>query len=132
MKLSPPPQGLSLETVQQVLCAFDCNAFQVLSAAPPHLTLMGLYPRGHASLANHSCSPNARPVIAAAAAAAAGRGGTRGNRRWTSGELRLVACADISAGEEISVSYVTAAFLTTGQRRTALATGKYFQCDCRR
>ena len=66
-----------------------------------------------ASMLNHSCRPNTRPVIDAGYA------------------MKVVALEDIAAGEEVTTSYV-GPFHTTLQRRAMLRMGKCFDCDCRR
>ena len=66
-----------------------------------------------ASMLNHSCRPNTRPVIDAGYV------------------MKVVALEDIAAGEEVTTSYV-GPFHTTLQRRGMLRMGKCFDCDCRR
>ena len=86
------------------------RAVQVLSKVSLE-NMNALYPK--ASMLNHSCRPNTRPVIDAQYS------------------MKVVALEDIAAGDEITTSYV-GPFHTTLQRREMLKMGKCFDCDCKR
>ena len=73
----------------------------------------GVYTR--AAMINHSCRPNTRPIFHGKQIRA----------------MSVVAIDDISAGEEISTSYLEP-FYTTLQRRAILKRGKLFECSCKR
>ena len=98
---------LPLDELEKIICILDCNCNMVLSKSGE--TLAALY--ALCSLLNHSCLPNARPIVAA------------------DNEMRIVSVEDIEAGHEISISYLDP-FRTTLERRRILWMGKCFKCDC--
>ena len=108
--------------IQRTLSAFQKNNFGIVNAL--HSVIgEGVYPC--AALLNHSCCPNSilRYELGVAC-------NTR-EHKYQPPILQIVACRDISAGEEISHSYVDLALCTQERQRRLLDTHG-FMCECLR
>ena len=105
----------TMEEIQTAICIIDSNTYHVLVRSGPTLQdfVCGVYTR--AAMVNHSCRPNTRPIF-------------HGKQERA---MNVVAIDDISAGQEISTSYLEP-FYTTLQRRALLKRGKLFGCSCKR
>ena len=103
--------GITNEEIQEAICIFHSNAFQVFSEQN-HEVLSGLY--YNAAMLNHTCAKaNTRPSF--------------GDKY----EIKLIAIDDIEMGEEITTSYLEP-FDTLTKRKAVLRRGKCFDCECKR
>lgn len=101
------PASFPKDFVIQVACAILTNS---LTLVAPTCDPLGLVLDGLACLANHSCQPNAFVVM-------------------DGPELSFRTLRDISAGEEVFVSYVDNTE-ARDVRQAELMSRYYFKCDC--
>ena len=114
--------------IQRTLNAFQKNNFGIVNNL--HTAIgEGVYPC--AALLNHSCYPNCILRYKLGAEKANGLSGSSNQRQYHPPILQIVACRDVTTGEELCHSYVDLA-LTTAERQARLLNTHGFECKCPR
>lgn len=107
------PKVKEIDFMMMVSGIFNTNSFEtiVVQDKDHHTSLRGLYPMG--ALLNHACVPNTR------------------HHYDSQQQLYVIAVRPISAGEEITMTYIDL-FWDTILRRQVLSITKNFFCRCSR
>ncbi|KAI4502960.1 hypothetical protein M0802_002004 [Mischocyttarus mexicanus] len=107
------PETKEIDFMMMVSGIFNTNSFEtiVVQDKDHYTSLRGLYPMG--ALLNHDCVPNTR------------------HHYDSQQRLYVIAVRPISAGEEITMTYIDL-FWDTILRRQVLSVTKHFFCRCKR
>ncbi|KAK2581203.1 hypothetical protein KPH14_008002 [Odynerus spinipes] len=107
------PKSEEIDFMMTVSGIFNTNSFETIAMQDnkSYTSVRGLYPMG--ALQNHSCVPNTR------------------HHFDSQQRLYVIAVRPISAGEELTMTYIDL-FWDTILRRQVLSVTKYFYCRCKR